>query len=81
MLIKLTIEQMFDIITLGISQSWSYFILLNRPYNIIPILEVENMELEECIKDGFDDSLREFIHSEEYRTQKQGFRSPYEYWH
>lgn len=29
------------------------------------------MELEECIKDGFDDSLREFIQSEEYRTQKK----------
>ena len=24
------------------------------------------MELEECIKDGFDDSLRDYIQSEEY---------------
>ena len=29
------------------------------------------MKLEEYIKDGFDDSLREYIQSEEYRTQKQ----------
>ena len=29
------------------------------------------MELEECIKDGFDDSLKDYIQSEEYRTQKQ----------
>ena len=29
------------------------------------------MELEECIKDGFDDSLREYIQSEEYVSAKQ----------
>ena len=29
------------------------------------------MELEECIKDGFDDSLRESIQSEEYVSAKQ----------
>jgi ribosomal 50S subunit-associated protein YjgA (DUF615 family) len=29
------------------------------------------MELEECIKDGFDDSLRDFIQSEEYVSTKQ----------
>lgn len=29
------------------------------------------MKLEEYIKDGFDDSLRDFIQSEEYRAQKQ----------
>lgn len=29
------------------------------------------MKLEEYIKDGFDDSLRDFIQSEEYRIQKQ----------
>ena len=29
------------------------------------------MKLEEYIKDGFDDSLRDFIQSEEYRVQKQ----------
>lgn len=29
------------------------------------------MELEECIKDGFDDSLRDFIQSEEYVSAKQ----------
>lgn len=29
------------------------------------------MELEECIKDGFDDSLRDYICSEEYVSAKQ----------
>lgn len=29
------------------------------------------MELEECIKDGFDDSLRDYIQSEEYVSAKQ----------
>lgn len=29
------------------------------------------MEIEECIKDGFDDSLRDFIQSEEYVSAKQ----------
>lgn len=29
------------------------------------------MELEECIKDGFDDSLRDYIRSEEYVSAKQ----------
>lgn len=29
------------------------------------------MELEECIKDGFDDSLRDYIQSEEYVLVKQ----------
>ena len=29
------------------------------------------MELEECIKDGFDDSLRGYICSEEYVSAKQ----------
>ena len=29
------------------------------------------MELEECIKDGFDDSLRDYIQSEEYASAKQ----------
>lgn len=29
------------------------------------------MELEECIKDGFDDSLRDDIQSEEYILAKQ----------
>lgn len=29
------------------------------------------MELEEYIKDGFDDSLRDYIQSEEYQAQKQ----------
>ena len=29
------------------------------------------MELEECIKDGFDDSLKDFIQSEEYVSAKQ----------
>lgn len=33
------------------------------------------MELEECIKDGFDDSLREYIQSEEYVSAKQQERS------
>ena len=28
------------------------------------------MELEECIKDGFDDSLREYIQSEEYQQRQ-----------
>ena len=29
------------------------------------------MELEECIKDGFDDSLRDYTQSEEYAAVKQ----------
>ena len=29
------------------------------------------MELKECIKDGFDASLREYIKSEEYVSAKQ----------
>jgi ribosomal 50S subunit-associated protein YjgA (DUF615 family) len=29
------------------------------------------MELEECIKDSFDDSLRDYIQSEEYVSAKQ----------
>ena len=29
------------------------------------------MGLEECIKDGFDDSLRDYIQSEEYVSAKQ----------
>uniref|UniRef100_UPI004028B896 hypothetical protein n=1 Tax=Agathobacter rectalis TaxID=39491 RepID=UPI004028B896 len=29
------------------------------------------MELEECIKDGFDDFLRDYIRSEEYVSAKQ----------
>ena len=29
------------------------------------------MELEECIKDNFDDSLRDFIRSDEYTRLKQ----------
>lgn len=29
------------------------------------------MELEECIKDGFDESLRDYIQSEEYASVKQ----------
>ena len=29
------------------------------------------MELEEYIKDGFDDSLRDYIQSEEYVSEKQ----------
>ena len=29
------------------------------------------MELEECIKVGFDDSLRDYIQSEEYVSAKQ----------
>ena len=29
------------------------------------------MELEECIKDGFDDSLRDYIQSEEYISVKE----------
>lgn len=29
------------------------------------------MELEECIKDGFDDSLRDYIQSEKYVSAKQ----------
>ena len=29
------------------------------------------MELEECIKDGFDDSLRDYTQSEEYASVKQ----------
>ena len=29
------------------------------------------MELEEYIKDGFDDSLRDYIQSEKYMSQKQ----------
>lgn len=28
------------------------------------------MELEECIKDGFDDSLRDYIQSEEYKQRQ-----------
>lgn len=28
------------------------------------------MELEECIKDGFDDSLRDYIQSEEYQQRQ-----------
>ena len=28
------------------------------------------MELEECIKDGFDDSLRDYLQSEEYQQRQ-----------
>lgn len=28
------------------------------------------MELEECIKDGFDDSLRDYIQSDEYQQRQ-----------
>lgn len=29
------------------------------------------MELEECIKDALDESMRSYIHSEKYQEQKQ----------
>lgn len=46
---------MFDLITLG-SLPRVFYILLNRPINIYPgIGGVIDMELEECIKDNFDD--------------------------
>ena len=32
---------------------------------------VIKMKFEEYIKDGFDNSLRDYIQSEEYRNQKQ----------
>ena len=66
---KLTTEQMFNAITLG---SLSEVILLNRPINIYPgIGGVIDMELEECIKDNFDESLRVYIQSQEYTRLKQ----------
>lgn len=37
------------------------------------------MELEECIKDGFDDSLRDYIKSEEYVSAKQQEREALDY--
>lgn len=49
-----------------------FYILLNRPINIYPgIGGVIDMELEECIKDNFDESLRVYIQSQEYTRLKQ----------
>lgn len=62
---------MFDLITLG-SLPRVFYILLNRPINIYPgIGGVIDMELEECIKDNFDESLRVYIQSQEYTRLKQ----------
>ena len=46
--------------------------MLNRPININPgIGGVIDMELEECIKDNFDELLRVYIQSQEYIRLKQ----------
>lgn len=37
------------------------------------------MELEECIKDGFDESLRDYVQSEDYVSAKQQERSGLDY--
>ncbi|NSK96637.1 hypothetical protein G5B08_01060 [Blautia massiliensis] len=67
----MTKEHMFDLITLG-SLPRVFYILLNRPINIYPgIGGVIDMELEECIKDNFDESLRVYIQSQEYTRLKQ----------
>ena len=61
---------MFDLITLG-SLPRVFYILLNRPINIYPgIGGVIDMELEECIKDNFDESLVDGIALREKVTAK-----------
>lgn len=69
---------MFDIITLG-SLPGVIFILLNRPINIYPGIGGVKLELAECIKDNFDESLRDYIQSEEYILAKQQERRALEY--
>ena len=70
--IKLTIEQMFDIITLG-SLPGVIIFLLNRASQYVSRYWrwKLTLELEECIKDAFDASLEEYMKSKDYIAERQ----------